>query len=224
MKVLDLFAGKGGWSQAFRDRGHDVTRVEIDERYEAERHADILDLTQQDLAGEWDIVLASPPCERFSIASHGTHWEPLDTGFAPRTTAAIEGTRLALHALYLINSLQPKAAIMENPRGLMRKILPVKPLVTVWYCRYGDLRAAKPTDLWLFGAARSFYFEPECSNKRDQFDRCGHARARRGAKTGTQANQDYWTRSLIPYGLSLSMCEQMEQYLAGELVPGRLAV
>lgn len=60
MKVLDLFSGMGGWSQAFRDRGHEVVRVELDPRFEAEIHADILSLTPKDLPGPWDIVLASP--------------------------------------------------------------------------------------------------------------------------------------------------------------------
>lgn len=222
MRVLDLFSGMGGWSRAFKDRGHDVTRVELDPRYEADIHADILDIQPGEnyslLSREWDIILASPPCERFSIASRGIHWEWSEDGFVPRTLEAVEATRLTMHTLYLLHALKPKAAIMENPRGLMRKILPIKPTRTVWYCRYGDTRA-KPTDLWAFGAAKQFYFEPECHNGNPD-----HVAAPRGSKTGTQGRGNYWEKSLVPYGLSLAMCEQMEQHLEGTLIPGRLAV
>lgn len=233
MRVLDLFAGMGGWSQAFRDRGHDVFRVEIESRYKPTLVTDVLNLSVVDggLADEgypvdhepFDLVLASPPCEKFSIAGHGAQWEPTETGFIPRSRDAVHAHHLTMHTLYLIHALQPKAAIMENPEGLMKKVLPIKPQVCVWYCRYGDT-SAKPTSLWLFGAARQFYFEPECSNKRDQFDRCPHERAVRGSKTGTQGKNGYHERSVVPYGLSESICVQMEQFLAGTLRPGRLAV
>lgn len=223
LRALDLFSGMGGWSQAFKDRGHEVVRIELDNRYEADIHMDIMEIQPHyawfmDNVGDFDIILASPPCERFSIASRGIHWEWSEDGFVPRTREAVEATRLTLHTLFLLHALKPTAAIMENPRGLMRKILPIKPTRTVWYCRYGDTRA-KPTDLWAFGAARQFYFEPECHNGNPD-----HVAAPRGSKTGTQGRGDYWEKSLVPYGLSLAMCEQMEQYKAGELVPGRLAV
>lgn len=226
MNVLDLFAGKGGWSQAFRDRGHDVTRVELEPRYQPDICADILTLTAESFQRfePFDLILASPPCEKFSIAGHGAPWQPLETGFIPRTTEAIDALRLAMHAQYLIHALAPKAAIMENPSGLMKKILPMKPQVLVWYCQYGDTRA-KPTDLWLFGAAQGFFFKPPCRNKRgDDRDFCHHEAAPRGAKTGTQGAGSYHDRSLVPYGLSQAVCEQMEQHLAGTLPSGRLAV
>lgn len=220
LRVLDLFSGMGGFSQAFRDRGHEVVRVELDERYEAEVHANVLDLEHhlEPLDAHWDIILASPPCEKHSIMAASHYWKVDDHGFLPTTTSAIHHTNLALHALYLIAALEPVAAILENPRGLMRKILPVKPHTTVTYCQYGDTRM-KPTDLWLFGAARNFYFKPMCKNGAG----C-HEASPRGARTGTQTPMSYWERSLVPYGLSETICEQMEQHDAGTLVPGRLAV
>jgi tRNA/tmRNA/rRNA uracil-C5-methylase (TrmA/RlmC/RlmD family) len=39
MRVLDLYAGMGGWSAPARDQDHDVTRVELDTRFDAEVHA-----------------------------------------------------------------------------------------------------------------------------------------------------------------------------------------
>lgn len=219
MRVLDLFAGKGGWSQAFRDRGHEVVRVELEDWLEAEIHANVLDLTVDDLPGPWDIVLASPPCEKFSLMSVYHHWHfESDSGYVPRSSIVVEATRLALHTLYLLGNLETKAAIMENPRGLMRKVLPYKPLATVSYCQYGDTKM-KPTDLWLFGDARRFYFKPICKNRAG----C-HVEAVRGSREGTQRPMRYWDRSIVPYGLSEAICTQMEALLDGTFSPGRLAV
>lgn len=218
LQVLDLFAGLGGWSQAFRDRGHAVTRVELEDWLEAEIHANVLDLTVADLPGPWDIVLASPPCEKFSLMSCGHHWHEVDNGYLPKHPEAVEATRLALHTQYLLANLDTKAAVMENPRGLMRKVLPAKPVRTVAYCQYGDTKM-KPTDLWLFGAARSFYWKPMCRNGAG----C-HEASPRGTRSGTQTPMRYWERSLIPYGLSEAVCVQMEEFVAGTLIPGSLAI
>lgn len=205
MKVLDLFAGLGGWSQAFRDRGHDVTRVELDTRFEAEIHADILTLQPKDLPGPWDIVLASPPCECFSVASIGHHWTGGHRAYMPKTVDAWKAQALAAHTFDLVSRLDTRAWIVENPRGLMRKMpFANAQRVTVWFCRYGDT-SAKPTDLWLGGLAKGFMFRPECHNGNTD-----HQAAPRGAKTGTQGKKGAAARAVIPYDLSLSMCEQLE--------------
>lgn len=209
MRVLDLFAGMGGWSQAFRDRGHDVTRVELDERFEAEIHGDIGEMSALDFPGRWDIVLASPPCECFSVASIGHHWTGGHRAYMPKTERAREAQRLAEHTFFMVPALHASAWIIENPRGLMRKMPFALPhqRATVWFCRYGD-PAAKPTDLWTGGLATGFMFQPECHNGNPD-----HEPAPRGAKTGTQGKKGAAARAVIPYELSLSMCLQMEQAL-----------
>lgn len=214
LRVLDLFAGLGGWSQAFRDRGHDVTRVELDERFEAEVYADILRLDEKDLAGPWDVVLASPPCECFSVASIGHHWTGGHRAYMPKTVEAWKAQALTAHTFDLVPKLDARAWIIENPRGLMRKMPFVQEhqRVTVWFCRYGDT-SAKPTDLWLGGLAKGFLFRPECHNGNPD-----HQAAPRGAKTGTQGKVGAAARAVIPYELSLAMCEQMQEALEREQV------
>lgn len=214
MRVLDLFAGLGGWSQAFRDRGHDVTRVELDPRFEAEIHGDIGQMSALDFPGEWDIVLASPPCECFSVASIGHHWQGGYRAYQPKTQNARDAYNLAAHTFFMVPAIRSKAWIIENPRGLMRKMMFTghQQRTTIWFCRYGDT-SAKPTDLWVGGEARSFLFRPQCHNGNPD-----HQAAPRGAKTGTQGKKGAAARAVIPYELSLEMCVQMEDVLAREAV------
>lgn len=198
MLVIDLFSGMGGWSAAFRDRGHKVYRVEIDRRFPAELHADVLDLTWMDFPLHPDIVLASPPCEGFSVMNIGKNWHHDGT---PKTPKAEHSLRLVEHTLDLIGAIRPKFWIMENPRDKLRKLPVVDGLdrKTVTYCHYGEARM-KPTDLW-GGFPPSFVPEPACKNG----DPC-HVRAPRGSRTGTQGYGDYWEKSLVPYKLSEAMC------------------
>lgn len=224
MKVLDLFAGRFGWSRAFAENGHDVTTIEKFPQpgYPPTIEYDVMRIEPMDVEahGPFDIILASPPCTCFSIAACSHHWTKDDQGFTPKHVGAWEALELVQHTRYLIDVLAPKAAIIENPRGLLRKmpVLSDVARTTVTYCQYGEKRM-KPTDLWLFGAAQNFYFHPMCKNGAT----C-HERAPRGAKTGTQGIDGAAARSVVPYALSISVCDQMERLLAGTLQDGRLAV
>lgn len=76
LRVLDLFSGTGSATEAFKRAGHDVFRVELDEQFPAELHADVRDVTPTDLP--WpdpDFVWASPPCTSFSVGSFRHHWQ-----------------------------------------------------------------------------------------------------------------------------------------------------
>lgn len=73
MRMLDLFCGRGGWTNAFLDAGWDVVGVDL-EHHSVYRGrfvcANMLDLDQQfirEMAP--DFICASSPCEQFSV--HG---------------------------------------------------------------------------------------------------------------------------------------------------------
>ena len=208
MKVLDLFSGLGGWSSAFRNRGHEVVTVDIDPSFNPTIVANINELELEHLGDGWDIVLASPPCECFSVASISKHWLGGYGSCVPKTERAKSALELVRHTLDLIEGLEPKSWILENPRSKLRKIpfMGKYERATVTFCQYGDERM-KPTDLWgVFPP--TLEFRPMCKPSDD----C-HVRAPRGSKTGTQGRKNSASRSLIPYGLSLSVCLAMEEWL-----------
>lgn len=203
VKVLDLFSGHGGWSQAFQDRGHEVFRVDWDDYYEAELHIDILRLTATDVPHP-DIVLASPPCERFSVARF-RHWG-LGYRVNPMDYETKQAIRLVKRTMHLIRVLQPHFWVVENPRGMLRRLglIPGVP-VTITQCQYGR-PYMKPTDLW-GGFPPSLRLKVPCSNGAP----C-HQRAPRGSRVGT-LGVDYDLRSVIPPRLSLAVCRAAEKDL-----------
>lgn len=141
---LDLFAGLGGFSQAFDEADNwKVVTVDIEQRFEPDIQADVLELRPGDLPNA-DVVLASPPCNCFSkAAAWKNHWD--ETG-APDTEAARESVTLVFHTLGLIRALSPDYWFVENPEGHLRRFLG-QPTGSVTYCQYGT-PYQKPTDLW----------------------------------------------------------------------------
>jgi hypothetical protein len=178
MKVLDLFAGLEGWSTPWRERGHDVFSVDLDERFAVDLHADVQILRPGDLPWKPDVVLASPPCEKFSVLTIPRYWRP---GYQP-TPPAAEAMEIVRATVRLIDRLEPAFWVIENPRAVLRKLhLIPGERKTVTYCQYGA-PWRKPTDLW-GGFPPSLAFRPMCHNG----DPC-HIAAPRGPRTGVQGD------------------------------------
>jgi hypothetical protein len=203
MLVFDFFSGTGSSTQAFKDAGHTVIHVELDEYFEADER-DVMALTADYLLskyGQPDFIWASPPCTAFSVASIGHHWN-LDR--TPKTTEASFNQLLVAQTLSLIDSLKPtKGWLMENPRGMLRKLPVVEkmPRITVTYCQYGDTRM-KPTDLW--GVVPGWTPREACKNGMP----C-HEAAPRGSRTGTQGLKGAKERSRVPYALGEEILKAM---------------
>ncbi len=100
---LDLFAGTGGATAAFVDRGWRVLRLDCDRRH----RPDILgDVRRLPLAGRVDFLWASPPCTEFSDAN-----PQVDHRRKRPQLGLIECT------LEAVRDLRPRFWIMENVRG-----------------------------------------------------------------------------------------------------------
>ena len=211
LKVIDLFAGLGGWSKPFIERGHEIFRIDWNKKFDLELVADVNNLQVDDFPWEPDIILASPPCETFSISSIGHHWNRDRT---PKTEEAKIGIELVKNTVKLIKESNAKIGIIENPRGMLRKLNLIDgSRVTAFYCHFGENRA-KPTDLWGLPFPKDFDVRGECHSQRPSHppDCCcrDHQSAPRGSQTGTQGMGNYATKSLIPYELALEVCLKAE--------------
>lgn len=209
MLIFDFFSGTGSSTQAFKDAGHTVITFELDDFFEATEHANVFDLNAADLIakyGQPDFVWASPPCTAFSVASMGHHWGGGARAYEPKTESAKISQDLVAHTRKLIADLNPtKGWLMENPRGMLRKLPVVAglPRTTVTYCTYGDNRM-KPTDLW--GVVPNWTPREMCKNGMP----C-HEAAPRGAKTGTQGLKGARERSRVPYALGKEILEALNE-------------
>jgi hypothetical protein len=205
MIIFDFFAGTGSATQAFKDSGDTVITFELDPSFGTTEAVDVMTLNAQDLIARYgrpDFIWASPPCTAFSVASMGYHWKTGGLFPEPRTPAAVFNQELVRYTRELIAQLEPQYGfIIENPRGMLRKLPPVQglPRQTISYCQYGDTRM-KPTDLW--GIVANWTPRPACRNGAP----C-HEAAPRGSRTGTQGLAGAKTRSMIPYALGLEIRE-----------------
>jgi hypothetical protein len=133
LKVLDLFSGLGGFSEAFVLNNDHVLRVENNPLLSEVKHTVLMDvrklrdiiadgLTQGDLNPyllNIDLIVASPPCYDFSLAYNSPQ------GIASRAgreefDAYVPDMELIEVTLEIIEMLKPRYWIIENVRGSIR--------------------------------------------------------------------------------------------------------
>ncbi len=205
MKVLDLFSGLGGWSKAFKERDHSVITCDIAPAFKPDWVRDVMAVEPEEVKG-FDLILASPPCECFSVMRIGKNWTPDNR---PRNEKARKALELAL---YTFNLASNNNYVIENPRAKLRRLAPMPPTATIWYCQYGE-RRAKPTDIWTNPPLK---FRPPCHNGAKD-----HDPAPRGCNRGGTMDKDTSPaeRAMIPYQLSLEVCLQVESLLNQKEAP-----
>jgi hypothetical protein len=120
-RMLDLYSGLGGASEAFLRAGWDVVRVDNNPLLEQVPNTTIRDILT--LESPWhfgdpfDFIWASPPCTEFSNAYS-----------APRAVARREGRdfkpdlSLVVKAKEIIDQLNPKWWCIENVSGASKDI------------------------------------------------------------------------------------------------------
>ena len=202
MKVVDLFCGLGGWSNAFWQRGHDVITLDNNKRFAPNICMNILDTKASDFPFKPDIILASPPCEGFTRLRYAFNWKTTEVGEnVPTSVKSRLGIKILQKTVALIHELQPRYFIIENPVGKMRHMPELRDLErrTVTYCQYGS-DAQKPTDLW-GGFPPSLILRPPCKAGAD----C-HTSAAGSEKGAIVRANDAAARAFVPYALSEAVC------------------
>lgn len=224
MRVLDLFAGLGSGTKAFEQRGHTVVTTDIHEPFHCTVTGDILDddvLDQVLELGPYEFVWSSPPCQSFSMMSVRHHWTTFP--HFPKSESGRLGIALVERTLEVIRLTEPDYWVMENPRGLLRKLPVVAGLERrcITMCQYGT-PYMKPTDLW-GRFPPGLVLKPMCKNG----DPC-HVRAPRGSTTGSQGtlkSMSHYKKGTpeataafrrMPLELSMDFCVATEAALAGK--------
>ena len=195
MKVIDLFSGLGGFSQAFLDRGHEVIRYDFNDEFRDRPRTiikDVLTLTPKDLEGA-DCVLASIDCTYFTFANAQPDKEKLQFAL-----------KLAKHTLTIIQEANTKYYILENPPGRIKKAFGLPTIITAW--GFWGTSYLKPT--WLWGKIPALtwptrYTEP---TPKDSWDLERYKRN----KFSYLCDRDPKKRSLIPHSFSLALCQAIE--------------
>lgn len=140
MRCLDLFAGAGGWDIAANTLGWRVDGVEIMPEAKATREAAGLLTVADDVRhvsltqGEYDVLLASPPCQSFSMAGLGVGRQLLAAAQGDLAGLAVgdERTALVLEPLRLTLQGRPQFVAWEQ-------VPPAKP---IWEACAEVLRAS----------------------------------------------------------------------------------
>jgi hypothetical protein len=114
MRVLDLFAGLGGFSAAFRQAGHEVDTLDNgrDGNFECTYKQDVR--TFHAKRGQYDVILAGTPCTEYS------RWAlrcfAHNRAFGPPTNDLLRET------MRIIDECKPKYWLIENVRGSIKYI------------------------------------------------------------------------------------------------------
>ncbi len=133
MRVVDLFSGAGGFAKGFVMEGFKI--VLAVEKDVSAANTYISNISPENMivgdirrlhshlitylvGDDIDVVIASPPCEAFTMASRTIMKDPLDRLYSdPRG-------RLTLEAIRIIGDLNPRIFVIENVPGILFPPIP----------------------------------------------------------------------------------------------------
>lgn len=121
LNVVELFSGSGTISKEFEKAGHNVFSIDIRKRKgicEPSLRKNIMHVTIRDIPfKKVDVVWASPPCDVFSKASGGFHW---NKDGSPKTEKCRAHICILRKTLRFIERISPGYFFIENPDGGMK--------------------------------------------------------------------------------------------------------
>lgn len=199
-------------TKSFKENGHETFDFDIEKKYNPDLAIDILDLSiDGHLPWKPNVCWFSVPCQKFSVASISSSWKGGKEAYIPKNKDTEYALALLDRTIEIIAELKPRIWFIENPRGVMRKIIGKifkKYKIEHWYtnttcyCQWGDKRM-KPTDIF----SNMNIDLPMCRNNNQE---CRHEKAPRGSKTGTQGLKNDYERSKIPKSLCYYIVHRCE--------------
>lgn len=115
MRLLDLFCGAGGAAMGYHRAGFEVVGVDIEPmpHFPFEFHqADALDYCREH-GHEFDVIHASPPCQRYSTMTNGRWKDRVETH--PDLIAPTRELLIASGKPYIIENVSGARAELINP-------------------------------------------------------------------------------------------------------------
>jgi len=146
MKILDLFSGTGSVEKVAWELGHDVVSLDISSKFSKPTiQADIMewDYTVYE-PNHFDLIFAGVPCNAYSSLQR------INKTPQVREQDILESNKVVLKTLEIIEYLQPKVWMVENPEGGSLKdqdFMKTLPHYVVSYCKYG-FPYRKNTRIW----------------------------------------------------------------------------
>lgn len=194
MFMIELFSGSGIMADSFKRCGFDVCTFDNEPKFNPDVCKDVMDMTFDDVA-DANVIWASPPCQKFSVAVIGKNWKD----GKPRNKETEQALDVVNQTIQLIALSNPDFWFIENPRGMLRKV--IEPMLYCWgisnyvrrtvtYCQYG-LNYMKPTDIWT--NCTSWKPRPMCKPR----GKC-HTAAPRGSRKGVQGLNNAFERGKLP--------------------------
>ena len=143
MKVLFYHAGADSLGQPFKDNGHDVIDIMLNDEFEGipfyslEDGWDIEGMENE--YGKVDVILANPNCKTYSLLGYKHHRKQVDGVHVPTTQLAEDCDQWNDDFMWLIEQLNPKFYFIENPQGIFHHMPFVQgiPSYRVTYASYG---------------------------------------------------------------------------------------
>jgi site-specific DNA-cytosine methylase len=237
INVLELFAGSRSVGKAAEDLGYNVFSCDIEPFDNINYISNILEFDYSQVPFVPDIICASPPCEKWSLAcgveGGNIYWESIKEkgktiGIKPRENFNVNAKYLILKdpskvkserdlsisllnkTLEIITHYNPKVYFIENPFGYMRFYLndKVNYINFTTYCQYG-FPYRKPTNIF----SNIKLNLKSCDIGSDCHSNNLYTRGKINKLREISIVKNYYERSKIPHNLCIEILKQAVNYI-----------
>jgi hypothetical protein len=204
MHLLELFSGTGSIGRAFRERGWQVTSVDMEAKFNPTICSNIMELESEHVLGygNVDLIWASPPCTMYSCARTRA-----------KTPRDLVGSDLLVSKVIDLADELNCYFMMENPHSGLLKTRPVVHALKMEildYCRYGTAYR-KRTSIWTNSDYKPR--RPLCNKDCDSSD--GKRHTRKAQRSGPGYHHSLEELYAIPPALCAEIAGWADDALRG---------